>query len=450
MTHTLLATPPSPPPAADDEPFDLGALFGTWRRRGALALAAWVLGFGAWAMLAPISGAVVGSGMVKVESNRQSVTHRDGGFVSQILVHEGDVVRRGQPLIVLDDARVDSSVDLLVAQLVAERLRHSRLEAEAAMQAEWAAPRVDDAASAPERARDATLRERAAFDARRRSLLAQVEAAQAQIRDTTTEVEAYQRNNASTADALKLLKDEIGANEALLQENFVNRTRVLGLRRGLSDYESRIETNRAELSKALQRRAELEGRIAQLRLTYVQTASEDLRDSNARLVDFEERLRAARDAAGRQVVAAPVAGRLVGLRVNTVGSAVGPREPIVDIVPSDVPLVVDARVSAEAATELRTGQAAEVKLLGYHQRSTGMLPGRVVDISADALVEQRSGSPYFAVQVEVDPAAVAAAGLAALTPGMATEVFIRTSSRTPLDFLLEPLTEGLRRSFREH
>lgn len=436
--------------AVGDDPAGVGRLFAAWRRRGLLAIAAWGLGLWAWSTLAPISGAVVGAGIVKVESNRQTVSHRDGGFVAQVLVREGDVVRRGQPLVVLADARVDSSVDLLAAQLVAERLRNSRLQAEAALQPEWRVPAVADAASDPARALDATQRERAAFEARRRSLLAQVAAAQAQIGDTATEIAAYRRNNASTADALKLLNDEIAANEALLQENFVNRTRVLGLRRGVADYEARIETNQAELSKALQRQSELEGRVAQLRLAYVQTASEDLRDSNARIVDFEERLRAARDAAGRQVVAAPVDGRLVGLRVNTVGSAVGPHEPIVDIVPSGVPLVVDARVSAEAATEVHAGQRAEVRLLGYHPRSTGMLVGRVREISADALADARSGAPYFAVQVEVDPAAVAAAGLPALAPGMATEVYVRTSARTPLDFLLEPLVDGMRRSFREH
>lgn len=448
MTPTVL-----PAPATELPPIELDGLLARWRRRGLVAVGLWLLGFIAWSQWAPISGAVVGSGLVKVEANRQTVSHRDGGIVARMPVREGQIVAQGETLLVLEDARIDSTVELLRAQLVAEGLRRSRLEAEAALAPQWvpvpAAVGASGAAGAA-RTRDAIARERSAFEARRRSLRGQLDAAAAQIRDTTAEIQAYQRNNVASAEALKLLRDEIAANEALLQENFVNRTRVLGLKRGLSDYESRIETSEAELSKARQHKAELEGRLASLRLAYVEAATEDLRESTARIVDLEERLRAAGDTAGRQAVLAPVAGRLVGLRFNTIGSAIGPREAIVDIVPSDVPLVVETRVAAEAVSEVQVGQLAEVRLLGYRQRSTGLLAGQVVGVSADALVEERSGAPYFAVQVEVKPEAVAQAGLTALMPGMATEVYIKTSARTPLEFLLEPLTAGVRRSFREH
>jgi len=198
------------------------------------------------------------------------------------------------------------------------------------------------------------------------------------------------------------------------------------------------------------RRTELEGRLGAVVDAYVQTAALELREATSRVVDLEERLRASRDTAGKQIVVAPNDGRLVDLKVNTPGSAVGPREPIVDIVPSNVPLLVEARVAADAISEVRPGQDAEVRLLAYRQRNTSLLIGKVSNVSADALVDPRSGAPYFSVQVEVSPEALAKAGQLALQPGMAAEVFIKTSDRSALDFLLDPLTSAMRRSFREH
>lgn len=441
VTATALTATAAPP---------VRELLHRWRRQGIGAIVVWLALFAAWAAFAPISGAVVAPGLVKVESNRQIVSHRDGGNVAQILVREGQMVDKGQTLIVLEDARVETTVDLLQAQLVAEQLRKSRLEAEADRRSTWTPPALAGTGPMSERTREALARERSAFDARRRSLDGQLAAVRGQIADIETEVRAHQRNAVSSAEALKLLREEIESNEKLLEENFVNRTRVLALRRGLAEYESRIETNQADLSQARQRKAELEGRMESLRLAYVQQATEELREATTRMVDFQERLRAGQDAAGRQVIVAPVAGRLVDLRINTVGSAVGAREPIVEIVPADQPLVVETRVGAESITEVRAGQQAEVRLLGTRQRDTPLLDGKVVRVSADALVEPRSGVPYFAVQVEVPPPPEGFPHGLVLIAGQSTEVYIKTSERTALEFLVEPLTAGLRRSFREH
>jgi HlyD family type I secretion membrane fusion protein len=503
-------------PAATPQGGEVGALLRRLRRDGLIALAVWGLGFGLWAGFAPISGAVVGSGFVKVEANRLTVSHRDGGIVAQVPVHEGQIVRRGQTLVVLEDARLDSSVDLLAAQLAVEQLRRSRLEAEAALRPNWMPPpelglagtagstgvpeaanrsgRPDAAGAGPRaggrgveassgsgvasaapagaadagvaaaesvaatvagvaaatRLREALARERSAFDARRRTLQGQLESIRSQMQDAETEMKAHERDATAATEALRLMRDELASNERLLEENFVNRTRVLSLRRGVAEYESRIEASRAEQAQARQKRTELEGRLATVRDAYVQQATEDLREAAARIVDFEERLRANRDSARRQVVTAPTDGRLVDLKVNTVGSALGPLEPIVDIVPSDVPLVVEARVSAQSVSDIAPGQAAEVKLLAYSQRSSGMLDARVVRVSADALVDERSGLHYFAVQVEVAAEALQRAAHGPLLPGMAAEVYIKTHERTALEFLLDPLAQAMRRSFREH
>ena len=419
-----------------------------WAVAGTVAVAVWVGLFAAWALAAPILGAVVAMGVIKVEANRQIVTHRDGGIVAAILVHEGDAVAKGQPLIRLEDARSDSALELLRSQLDAERLRRSRLEAEAALRDAWQPP----PSAGPDDARrsEALARESATFAARRRALHGVLESTRGQLADTDTEIAATERNIAVTTQALAMMRDELATNEALLKQEFVNRTRVLGLQRNVAEYESRIASSAADLAQARQRRSELEGRRETARSEFVRVATEELRESGARIVDFEERLRAMQDTVDRNVVVAPAAGRLVNLRVNTVGSAIGAREPIVDIVPSGLPLRIEARVGAAAAAEIVVGQTASVRLLGTRQRSTGLVPGRVVAISADALMDARNGSEYFAVQVELAPESIPPEARHVVRPGGTAEVYLRTSERTALEFLTEPLTAGIARSFREN
>lgn len=443
MTTTNALTAVIDPTPARDVPTGLDRL----RTQGLIALGAWLVLFLAWALWAPISGAVVGGGLVKVEANRQTISHRDGGIVAKLHVREGQVVERGQALLVLEDARIDSTVDLLSSQIEAERLRKMRLEAEMALRPTWSPPPLADAGL---RLREALQRERAAFEARQRALQGQLEATRSQIADTEAEIRAHDRDHAAATEALRLQREELAANEALVKDSFVNRVRIGSLQRAVADYESRVELNRAERAKAVQKQTELQGRLTAARDGYLRTAAEELRDATARVVDLEERLRAARDAATRQVITAPVAGRLVDLKVNTIGSAVGPREPIVDIVPADVPLVVEVKVGADAAGDVRVGQAAEVSLMSYRKREIGMLQATVRRVSADALIEPRSGAAYFAVQVEVAPEELARYSKLVLLPGMAAEVYIKTQERTALEFLMDPLTMAMRRSFREH
>lgn len=447
MNAVTIPTPPTAATPAATPSVDPLALLRRLGRAGLVVVGGWLALMALWAYGAPISGSVIGSGLVKVEANRLTVTHRDGGVVAKVLVKEGELVRHGQPLVLLADERVDSSVDLLQAQLSTEHIRKSRLEAEAAQQPQWSHPLPADA---PARVREALQREQSSFAARRQSLQSQLESYQGQIRDTELELTARARDSAASTEALRLLRDELASNETLLQQEFVNRTRVLQLRRGVSEYESRIQANEAEIAQARAKRSELQGRITQARTTYVQAAAEGLAESTARIVEIEERLRSNRDTAGRQTIAAPADGRLVGLRVNTVGSAIGPRDPIVDIVPSDAPLVVEIQVPAQSIGEVQPGQAAEVKINAFSQRTTRLLIGTVLSVSADALADNRSGVPFFTVQVEVPIRAVQEAGLPPLAPGMAAEVYIKTAERTPMQWLMEPLVSSIRHAFRVH
>lgn len=419
-------------------------------RRGALVIAGWLVVFGGWAAFAPISGGVIGAGLVKVEANRRTVTHRDGGTVARIAVKEGQLVQRGDLLIELADVRVDASADLIEAQLAADRLRQSRLEAEAAGRREWRPPAaLKREFPAVARFDEQAAKEQAAFDARLANLEAQVAGERRQAEETKTEIAVRLRERENAKKAMALMQEELSVNETLQQQNYVGRTRVLSLQRAVSEYESRQLANEAELSQAQQRLSALEARMRALRDALVQTAAEELREVGARVADAEQRLRATEDDRSRQRIVAPETGRLINLRVNTVGSALGAREPVVDIVPDGSPLYVEVRLPVDVAADVHPGLAAEVRPLTAQARYARLLPARVKEVSPDALQDERSGSSYLRALVEVDSAELPP-GNAPLQPGMAAEVYIKVAERTPLGFLAEPIAAYFRRAFREH
>jgi HlyD family type I secretion membrane fusion protein len=432
-------------------------LASTWQagahRLIAIGFAAIALCLGAmlaWAAWAPLSGSIVAPGIVKVDSNRKTVQHRDGGIVREILVREGDHVTAGQRLVVLDDRRVDASFELTRSQLDGLRIKLSRLSAERDMAAGWKAPAELQGRLAEPRVAETLARETALFSSRRSALESQQRLVRQQIDEVAVEVAARDREHESARLALADMQEELSVNEELLEQAYVNRTRVLGLKRNVAEYRMKIEGNRAEVSKARQRGSDLALHLAGLREAYAQEAAVELRDTTAKIVDLEEQLRAASDASQRQVIAAPVSGRVVDLRVSTAGGTLGPRDPVLDIVPDDSPLLVEARVGLDAIGELQPGQATDVRLTAYKQRSTPLITGRVSYVSADALADRQTGAAYYLVHVTLDREALGRAAEVALRPGMAAEVFVRTRDRTAVDYLLEPLVNAARRSFREY
>jgi HlyD family type I secretion membrane fusion protein len=410
-------------------------------RAGLLVIVGALVAFAAWAYFAPLSGAVIAPGYVKVDLNRKVVQHQEGGIVRAVNVRDGDRVTQGQELVVLDDVRIDAQLDLLRTQLEAERAKVARLEAERTMAARPSFPRDLEK-------KEYVTREQALFRARREALDTQIAVLRKQIQESLEEASALAQQLGAEERALKLQKDELAANERLLEQGYVQKTRLLALQRGVAEYEARHGERRAELSKARQRASELEFRILAMRNTYVQTATDEIKEATTRIFDLEERIRPSRDASQRQKIAAPIAGEVVGLRVFNSGSVIGPREVLMEIVPQDKRLIIEARIRPEDINHVRPGSEADVRLTAYQSRTTPLVPGAVTYVSGDRLVEQQTGQPYYTVHIDVPEKALATSSLR-LQAGMPAEVFIRTDTRTALDYLLAPVTSYLRRAMRE-
>jgi epimerase transport system membrane fusion protein len=418
-------------------------------RSGLLVMVAGAGALGAWAAYATLSGAVIAPGFVKVDLNRKVVQHQEGGTVREIRVRDGDRVRQGQPLVVLDDVRVDASLEMLTLQLDAERAKASRLMAETAYAARVTFPADLGKREDELKVIEILERERALFRARREAVESQTAALRKQKREVDDEAVALNEELAAEARAIELQKEELKANEELLRQNYIQKTRVLTLQRAVAEYEARYGEHRAELAKARQRASELELRILSAQNTYRQSATDELKEATSKMYDIEERLRPSRDASQRQTVLAPMGGEIVGLRVFTPGAVVGPRDVLMEIVPEDKVLIVEARIRPEDINHVRAGSEADVRLTAYKYRTTPLVQGEVVYVSGDRLTDQQTGVSYYVVHVKVPSAALAKAGDLKLQAGMPAEVFIRTDERTTFDYLFAPVTAYLRRAMRE-
>lgn len=419
-------------------------------RLGLAVLLVGVLPVGAWMALAPLSSAVVASAHVKVDLDRRPVQHAEGGLVREVKVRDGQRVAQGEPLLVLGDVSVDAELQRLTQRLQSERASMARLEAEqVGARSMQFPPDVQAAAAADARLAEHLGKERALFEARRDALTGQIALLRAQRERVVQEEGALREQIERAAESLKFQKAELETHRALVKDGFVSPTRVAQLEATVADYGVKLEERRSELARAQQRAVDADLRIRTLESDYRQQASDQLKLASARLSDVQQELRKSGDAAARQVIVAPSAGEVVNLRFPSAGAVIAPRETIADIVPADPRLVIEAQLRTEDIDRVQRGQAAEIRFTAFKYRTTQLVTGKVFYVSADRLIDRASNLPYYTALIEADPASLQAAGHLALQAGMPAEVYITGESRRPLQYLLEPVTEVLRRAARE-
>ena len=418
-------------------------------RVGLAVIAALVLAIGIWMVITPLSGAAIAPGAVKVDMNRKTLQHQEGGIIKEILVRDGSHVEAGQILLVINDVRVDANYDLLITQLDSEMAKASRLFAESTLGGSVAYARELLSRDQESRVKELMQREYAVFATRRQMLDTQIRLLKEQIEEARREAAGLDEQVAAEKRAIQWQQEELRANQQLAEQGFITNIRLLALQRGVADYEARVGEHRAALAQARQRAGDFELRIASLRNSYMKEAADELKEATAKTYDLRERLRPSLDAAQRQKVVAPVSGEVVDLRITTVGAVVGPREPLLDIVPVNPELIIEARVRPEDITYVKIGGEADVRLSAFKQRITPTVTGKVIYVSADSLTDNKTGATYYLTHVKLTPESLKEAGDLKLQAGMPAEVFVKTPARTPLQYLLDPLTGFLQRSFRE-
>jgi epimerase transport system membrane fusion protein len=416
-----------------------------------------VLGCGAlgvWAALAPLSGAVVAEGVVRDDGERKTVMHQEGGIVKAILVKDGDHVKAGEALLTLDSVRPDAEVAALQSQLADDEAKAARLEAERDMRRSLTFPAQLTARSSDPVIAALLRREQTLFESERQTLDDQLRLLQEQAAQTRQEIATETALVRTSGESLGISKQELQVNEQLRSEGYVTETKMMELRRAAADYQSRQQSDTAELIRARQKQTDLDLKIAALRNDYVKSADTQLKDTTAKIQQVTDQLRPAQDIETRTRIVAPVDGEVVGLMVHTIGAAIGPREPLLDLVPSGAPLIVEAKIKPDNVREILPGSKADVRLTAYNPRTSPVLEGTVTYLSADSLNEKETRQPFYLAHIEIPADVIARANRTArepiqLGPGLRAEVFIKTRSRTAFDYLFEPLWDGVQKSMRD-
>jgi HlyD family secretion protein/epimerase transport system membrane fusion protein len=419
-------------------------------RLGILLMATFLGGFAALGATVPIEGGAVAQGVVSPDGSRRTVQHLEGGIIASLAVRDGDHVVPGQTLMVLESVQARAAVNALENQFLTLRATQARLRAEQAGLAELELPDDLQAVLGQREAALIIQAQRALFATRRAAHQSRRAVLQQRIEQSREQIRGLEAQVASTVQQLALIADELAGKEQLLRQGLVPRPEVLRLRRAQAEIDGRRAEHGAGIARLGQQIGEAEMQMHGIDADRADQISQQLDQVRAELATVTERLLASRDVLTRTVVTAPVAGTIVSMRFRTVEGVVKPGEAILDIVPSEEHLLIDARITPTDIDVVRAGMEAQLRFTAFAGRNQPRISGQVRSVSADRLSDQQSGQYYYLARVEVGREAIAALGPGTeLVPGMPAEVLVVRTARTMMDYLLEPLRDAFRRSFRE-
>jgi HlyD family type I secretion membrane fusion protein len=419
---------------------------------GITALLVSVAGFGIWANTAMLAGAVISSGAVVATGQNKIIQHLEGGVIRDILVREGDLVEPGQLLMQLDETAPKAELDRLVLRHVRAAAMEARLAAEirndpqVTFPADLLAKREDpDIASVLDS-------QRMTFAAWRNNLDSEVAALQNGIKALLERVGAAQTQIRAVERQVELIGEELKSKRELLPNGLIRRPELLALERTQASLNGEVGRLTGEMGDAREQIAKTAQQIIGIRTTTVKEAVDQLHQARADLADLRERMRTQQGVLERIKITAPVHGVVVKLRYHTAGGVVEPGKNIMEIVPVQAELIIEVRVRPRDIEHVKTGQDASVRLTAMNQRTTPMLTGKVLYVSADALPDETTSAASkdaYVVRVGLDAEHLALARNVIPKAGMPAEVYIKTSERTFFEYLMQPVKDSMSRAFRE-
>jgi HlyD family type I secretion membrane fusion protein len=403
---------------------------------------------GGWAALAPLDSAAVAQGVVKVAGDRKLIQHLEGGIIAELNAANGDVVKAGKVLIRLDDTQAKAQLDLIQNRIATREALAARLRAERDGKAEI---EFDTAllANPATAVKDAVSAQRDVFAAKHHNLADEQEILNQRRRQTKEETTGLEQLIATKDKQIEAIEGETKDLESLLKKGLTTRERNLLLRRQQQEIEGERATNIAAIARARSAMAEIDMQILNLSTVRLNESVDELSKVEAELFDLRQEERSAKDVLTRTDVVAPVDGIVMDLKVHTAGGVVKPGDTLMTIVPLGQQLVVEAMVKPEDVETIAPGQPAHVSFPAFARYNLPPLDGVVEIVSADRMVDERSGAPYFAATVLIDKGELTKLEGRKLLPGMSSEAMIRTGARTVLSYLAEPITQNFHRAMRE-
>ncbi|MFR0688064.1 HlyD family type I secretion periplasmic adaptor subunit [Enterobacterales bacterium AE_CKDN230030158-1A_HGKHYDSX7] len=417
-------------------------------RRLGLAIVGLTFGlFGTWAAFAPLDGAVYAPGVVTVQAYRKTVQHPEGGIVKQVLVHDGDIVRRDDPLIVLDDAQLRFEYDMTRSQLIAARAMEARLKAERDGLASIDFAGLDELASP--RGMEARQSETQIFNARQGSRLGQISVLRERIGQLNQQIDGLGSMIAAKGQLERSYSGEIGELSDLLQQGYVDKQRLLEQQRKLGMIRAEVADHRSTINRTRLQINETQLQVLQIDKDFNAEVAKQLAEVQTRLYDLQEKASSLEDRLGRTVIRAPDAGMVIGMTVHTVGGVVRSATPLLDIVPSISELVIEAQVPPVDIDRVGIGKRADIRFGAFNSATTPVIEGEVITVSADRLISEKTGTAYYLTRVRVTEKGARTLGERKLLPGMPADVLIITGQRTLLQYLMQPARNALSQSMIE-
>ncbi|MCG7521572.1 HlyD family type I secretion periplasmic adaptor subunit [Ruegeria sp. Ofav3-42] len=419
---------------------------------GLLTLGAFVGGSAYWAFASKLDGAVVAPASFVVEGDRKTVEHLDGGIIDSILVADGEFIKAGQPLVRLDSTEIDVELSVLGSQLGELSVRRARLLAqmsgnelfdeptalagfrEGMDRLHWVSPYVT---------------QKQLFDAEARARRTEAQINAQRIQGLRNQIAGLNEQRGATQNQIDITQVELSNLQSLLAKGLVAVTRVSARQIELERLGGVDASLRTQIAQS-------EDQVQELQLSLI--SQQKLRDEviagelavvDAQLDLIRSQFMGVSERQKRTQVLAPTSGRVVNLAVSTTGGVIRPGEPIMDIVPANQALIVEARINTGDIDKLQIGQTTRVRLSAFAQADVPEASGRIFDISADALEDDRTGEPYFKARVKLDadqPIEVAALDL---VPGMPADLFVNTGERAVISYLSQPIRDRLAKTFIE-
>ena len=431
---------------AEQEPFQTTRV----RRWSALVLFGFLAVLTLWAAFVPLSSAVIANGVIAVESKRKKVQHLEGGIVERVDVRDGDTVRQGQVLAVLNQIETSAALGVLLSEQDAAIALEARLQAEIANASEVTFPNDLVARKETSSAKAAMDGQTSVFEQRRQSLAAQIDVLKNRKSQYLEVVSGLHAQLTAVEGQTALIGQETEATETLFAKGLSTLPKVLALKRAAKSLVGQRGELTATIAQNKLKASEIDMQILELKSERLDKITTEMRDTQRRRFELGDRVTAAKAAANRMTITAPAAGVIVASTIHSPGQVVRGGETVMEIVPQNDRLVVEVQLKPDDADNVRPGIDANVRLIHFKNGLQPVMQGKVISVSADRLVDARTGVAYYQAEIEVDHAAAAAAlGSEKLQPGLPAEVMIRLGSHTALEYLFAPLNRRLQRAMRE-
>lgn len=404
-----------------------------------------------WAAFAPLSSAAIANGEVVLNRERKVVQHLEGGLVLDIFVKEGELIKKGQQILSVRDLPQRTKVNTLYDQLAGARALYQRLWAELhdLEKPDFSNVRQDIEISDEEYEKLVSLQNRL-FEVRKASIEAKTRFIRSQQQQSRKEIEGLKAQLAASDKQHGLVSGELENISGLLEKGLALNSRKVSMQKVLAELEGDKGESIASIARVEQSISSADLKILEARNQFNKEILDELQKTKLSIQEMTHKLVSNKEQLRRSIVRAPASGRVLDLQIHTKGAVISPGQKLLDIVPQDDRLVIEARLHPNDIDIVERGTHAKIQLSAYKARKVPKIDGKVIDVSSDILTDKETGERYFATRILVDETIFPKLkDKIELYPGMPAQVFLIDADRTVADYLLLPITDAMYRAFRE-